>query len=262
MNDAPSPQPQGIPPEGEANTPPPRPAIRIETPARDRRPWVTWVLLGFTVIVYLLQVLSDNLLGRDLPMLLGAKVNELIYSGQIWRLITPTFLHGSVLHIGFNMYALYIIGPGLELYYGRIRFLALYLLAGFTGNVLSFVLTPAASLGASTAIFGLIAAQGIFIFKNRFLFGKRSRALLVNVLVIVLFNLFLGLSPGIDNWGHLGGLVGGALYAWFSGPVLSIQQEPLGFVVRDSRSTSSSWGILFAVAALFAVIVLLKVAFF
>lgn len=235
--------------------------LRVETPNRDRRPWITWSLLAISILFYILQIISDNLLGNDLLLLLGAKVNELIYAGQIWRLLTPMFLHGSILHIGFNMYALYVIGPGLELHYGRWRYLSLYLLSGFAGNVLSFILTPAPSLGASTAIFGLIAAQGIFIFRNRFLFGKRSRPLLGNILIIVLFNLILGLNPGIDNWGHLGGLLGGALFAWFSGPVLTMRQEFSTIIVEDTRSTSASWAILFAIAALFALLAFLKVAF-
>jgi rhomboid protease GluP len=89
----------------------------------------------------------------------------------LWRLFTPLLLHGSIAHIGFNMYALFIIGPGLERYYGHLRFLVLYLLAGFAGNVFSFLFTPALSVGASTAIFGLVAAQGVFLYRHRQLFG-------------------------------------------------------------------------------------------
>jgi rhomboid protease GluP len=237
-------------------------SVRVETPAQNTRPWVTWTLLGISVVVFLLQMLGENLFGSDLLVLLGAKVNELIYEGQIWRLFTPMLLHGSILHIGFNMYALYIIGPGLERYYGHARFLALYLLAGFAGNVLSFILTPAPSLGASTAVFGLIAAQGIFIYKNRSLFGSRSKAMLGNIMIIVVFNLFLGLNPGIDNWGHLGGLIGGAFFAWLSGPVLTLRREPWGFTVEDTRSGSQSWTVFFVVGAFFALLALLKVMYF
>ncbi len=98
-------------------------------------------------------MLSENLLGTDILLLYGAKINELISQGQFWRLLTPMLLHGSMLHIVFNMYALYVIGPGLEVHYGHLRFLMLYLLAGFAGNVVSFTLTPSPP-GASTAIFG------------------------------------------------------------------------------------------------------------
>jgi rhomboid protease GluP len=91
------------------------------------------------------------------------------------------------------MYALFILGPGLERYYGHMRFLLLYLLAGFAGNVISFLFTPGLSVGASTAIFGLVAAQGVFLFRHRQLFGASARSGLMNILFIVAINLFLGL---------------------------------------------------------------------
>ncbi|MRS05375.1 rhomboid family intramembrane serine protease, partial [bacterium] len=76
---------------------------------------VTYVILGVTVLMYALQYLSQSLLGGvDLPFVLGGKVNELILRGQIWRLLTPVLLHGGLLHLAFNMYALYSIGRGLE----------------------------------------------------------------------------------------------------------------------------------------------------
>ncbi|NMB90049.1 MAG: rhomboid family intramembrane serine protease, partial [Chloroflexi bacterium] len=160
---------------------------------------------------------------------------------QVWRLITPILLHGSLIHIGFNMYALYVIGPGLERYYNSRRFLLLYLIGGFAGNVFSFLFSTSASLGASTAIFALIAAQGIFILKNRFLFGKNATSMLINVGVIVLINLALGLSPGIDNWGHMGGLVGGLIFAWFAGPIYKIQPQAGGYELRDQNPAARLW---------------------
>ena len=249
------------PNQSQQAAPPPRPAVRVVSAVRDRRPWVTWGLMALTILIYVVQYASTNLLGHDLPVLFGAKVNNLIISGQYWRLITPTFLHGSILHIGFNMYALYVIGPDLEQYYGRMHYLALYLLSGFGGNVASFLLTPSSSLGASTAVFGLIAAQGIFVYLNRALFGKRSKALLTNIAMIVVINLALGLSPGIDNWGHLGGLLAGALFAWLSGPVLSMRQEPGELVVENKRAASSPWGHAFLVFAIFLLIALAKITF-
>ncbi len=102
-------------------------------------PVVTYTLLGITVAVFLVQLVTEFVLGYDLASAIGLKVNELIISGQVWRLITPMFLHGSILHIGFNMYALFALGPSLEGYYGHGRFLALYLLSGFAGNVVSFL---------------------------------------------------------------------------------------------------------------------------
>lgn len=221
---------------------------------------VTYVILGLTVFLYCLQLLSAKFSsgGYDWPMLLGAKINTLILSGQLWRLITPVLLHGSLLHIGFNMYALYVFGPGLERFYGHKRFIVLYLIGAYTGNVLSFLLSSGTSIGASTAIFGLIAAESVFIYRNRMLYGDRARGMLVNMAVIVVINLTLGLQPGIDNWGHLGGLIGGFIFAWVAGPQFKVQPGEVGLELRDVHSNHSSWwGFLWS-AGLFTAIVIGK----
>jgi len=185
------------------------------------RPYVTFSLIGICVAVYALQLLSQLVFdSADWPFYLGGKINEFILAGQLWRLFTPMFLHGSIIHIGFNMYALYNFGPGLELHYGRWRFLALFILSGFAGNVISFMFSANPSLGSSTAIFGLLGAEGVFLFHNRQLFGEVARRALTQVISIAGVNLVIGLTPGIDNWGHIGGLLGGTLFAWFAGPLL------------------------------------------
>ncbi len=126
------------PPEYNNTPPPPQPqSVPIPMPASVPR--VTYIILGVTVVVYLLQLLSQFLFGSDYPMGLGAKANEYIRAGQLWRFFTPLLLHGSLLHIGFNMYALNIFGGGLERRYGHGRFLLLYLLGGFAGSVFSFL---------------------------------------------------------------------------------------------------------------------------
>jgi rhomboid protease GluP len=177
------------------------------------------------VAVYLIQMATQTLLGVDLPAALGVKANNLIAQGQVWRLFTPIFLHGYILHVAFNMYALFNLGPTLEKFYGRWRFLALFLLSGFAGNVLSFMFSPYQSLGSSTAIFGLLGAEGVLIYQNRELFGNIARRALSQVVFFAVINLVIGLTPGarIDNWGHIGGLLGGLLFAWFGGPLLQKQ---------------------------------------
>jgi len=118
--------------------------VQVSLPGNVKNPGVTYALIGLTVLVYLLQILSQSLFGQnmDLPFIYGGKINSQILQGQVWRLITPILLHGSLLHIGFNMYALYSIGPSLEKAYGHGRFLLLYLLGGFAGNTISFLLSP------------------------------------------------------------------------------------------------------------------------
>lgn len=202
--------------------PPPGP-ISLRLPSTSPR--VTYVLLGLTILVYLLQSASNLIFGYDLPLMLGAKEGDLIRQGQLWRLITPILLHGSLLHIGFNMYALFSFGTGLERRFGHVRFLVLYLLAGFTGNVLSFLFSSGISVGSSTSIFGLIAAEGVFLYQNRKLFGEEAKRAIGNVVTVAAINLVLGFSSGglIDNWGHIGGLLGGLAFTWFSGPIWQVE---------------------------------------
>ncbi len=210
-----------LPPEESYAPPQPQPQhVPVSLPVSAPR--VTYTILGLTVIVYLLQLLSQFVLGYDLPVALGVKANEAIRAGELWRFFTPMLLHGSIMHIGFNMYALLSFGSGLERHYGHGRFLLLYLLSGFGGSVFSFLLTESHALGASGAIFGMISAEGIFLYQNRKLFGNQVRPAINNIVFIVAINLFLGLSPGIDNWGHIGGLLGGLIFAWFAGPRWSV----------------------------------------
>ena len=196
--------------------------VRVSLPIV--KPYMMYTIIAFTCFVYLLQIAGVYLLNVDIVANLGLKYGPAIRAGQIWRLITPVFLHDSslpygLLHIGFNMYALFLFGRGLEARYGHVRFALLYFLSAYAGNVLSFLLTPAPSLGASTAIFGLLAAEGMFIIQNRRLLGSQANRALMNILYIAGINLLIGFSStGIDNFGHLGGLLGGILFAWFGGP--------------------------------------------
>ncbi len=114
--------------------------------------------------------------------------------------------------------------------------------------------TPAASLGSSTAIFGLIGAQGVFIFQNRGIFGNRSRQALVSIISVAAINLFIGLSPGIDNWGHIGGLVGGTMFAWFAGPLLRVDGIYPSFKLIDQRETAEIIQAMVVISAFFVIL--------
>lgn len=212
--------------------------VRLQIPRVT--PVVTYVLLSITISVYLLQVATQFIFGQDIVAALGLKVNELIINGEVWRLFTPMFLHGSILHIGFNMYALFVLGPALESYYGHGRYLTLYILSGFAGNVISFLFSANPSLGASTAIFGLIGAEAIFLLRNRSILGAMAQRALSNVIFILVINLMLGLSPGIDFWGHMGGLLGGTFFAWFAGPLFQVQGGYLDPKLVDERDQTSA----------------------
>lgn len=288
------------PPQAPAQPAPDPHMVRVRVPTV--RPMVTYIILVVTVFVYLLQiatnagflqgpflalgelVFDDRILamfgvqsfqqfvqeaGGNVLVLLGGKISPLILLGQFWRLITPILLHASslpygLLHIGFNMYFLYSLGPVLESYYGRGRFLALYLLAGLGGNVLSFIMSPEwiPSVGASTSLFGIITAWGIFIYLNRSILGPQARAMLNNVIMVILINLGLGLSGSVDNWGHLGGLIIGLAFGWFAGPRLEVAYTYPEYELVDQRSTTNVWLISLVILAFLIGVVFLRVSQF
>ena len=237
---------------------PPPPVQPVAVNEKLVTPVVGYVILAVTVVIYILQMGSQFLLGYDLPAILGMKITEYILVGQLWRFFTPMFLHGSILHIGFNMYALVIIGLPLEKRFGHVRFLLLYLSGAFAGNVFSFLLTDNPSYGASTAIFGLLGAEAVFLYRHRDLFGRQARSALINIAQIAGINLLIGLSPGIDNWGHLGGLFGGLLFTWFGGPLLKVEGLYPYFRLEDERDTGAAYTALALVLAIFGALAALK----
>jgi rhomboid protease GluP len=240
-------------------TPPPdqqpRPPAPVQIAVPRSRPYVTYSLLGLTIVIFLLQMAARALFGEDPLTVLGAKYGPAIRLGQIWRLLTPVFLHASIYHIFFNMYALLVYGQDVEARFGHVRFLLLYFLSAYAGNILSFLLTPGVSIGASTAVFGLIAAEAGFFLQNRRLFGRRADSVLLNLAIIGGINLFLGFTTeGIDNWGHLGGLLGGIIFTWFGGPQFKIEGVyPLQRLVDERQghgAISGSFAVLLFFTAL------------
>jgi rhomboid protease GluP len=232
--------------------------VAVRLPAQNTV--VTYMILGVTCAVYLAQIASQQLLGGDLPAAMGMKVNSLIMQGQYWRLFTPALLHANIAHIGFNMYALYAFGRGLERAYGHWRFFLLYLLGAFAGNVASFWMSANPSLGASTAVFGLVAAQGVYFFQNRKIYGGQASSVLANVGFIIVINLFYGFTTStIDNWGHLGGLAGGILFALLAGPLFTIEGYPPDVSLVDKRGALLPWLVAAVEGAGIALIASLKI---
>lgn len=243
-------QPQGPPGPGpgpiygEARpiAPQPAPPRRLN----QTRPRAAWIILGAIAAIYVLScLLSGSLIQPSLGalILLGAKENSLIDAGQYWRLLTATFLHANLIHIFFNGYALFALGPESERIYGVRRFLALYFLAGLGGSVASYLFSPAVSVGASGAVFGLIGGLGVFFYLSRQALGDFARSQVQSMVAIAMINLFIGFaSPGvIDNWGHLGGLVAGVIAGAALAPRLTL--EPTLYPpVLVRRFTPWGWG--------------------
>lgn len=145
---------------------------------------------------------------------LGATFPPAIVHGQYWRLITAMFLHAGVIHLAFNMYALYLYGYLIEQTFGSLRFLVIYFVCGFLASVASFAFTDPLTLtvgvGASGAIFGLLGAWVAFNYRRREM--RFHRGNLQGAMVLIAINLVLGFSiAGIDNLAHIGGLVAGVV---------------------------------------------------
>jgi membrane associated rhomboid family serine protease len=174
--------------------------------------WVSKILIGINVVVYVLQqavsgftTRFDNI-GAFPPPPFHAQIG--VAAGQDYRLLTAAFLHASILHIALNMYALYLFGPAVEASIGRVRFVALYLVSAVGGSAVSYAFANPAtpSLGASGAVFGLL---GAFLVLNRKL-GRDSSA----VIALIVINLAFGfVATGIDWRAHIGGMIFGGLSA-------------------------------------------------
>ena len=146
----------------------------------------------------------------------GVKSNAAIDQGQIWRFITPVFIHIGVLHLALNSYALWIVGQQVERLYGSARYITLYVLMGISGVAGSYLFSPnALSAGASGAIFGLFGVLLVFGIRHRHTVPPfLSRAIRVGILPVIGINLVIGfLIPVIDNAAHIGGLLAGMTLA-------------------------------------------------
>ena len=174
-----------------------------------KKPVITYALIVLNIMVYLFMLLYDTVDQTYFYAL--ANDYEGIQNGQIYRLITSMFLHSDIIHIACNMYALYILGPVVERYYGKTKFLIIYMLSGILGSIFSaaFMSADTISIGASGAIFGLLVSIAYFTYYYRATLQGLLRS---QILPVILLNLALGfMRPGIDVSGHIGGLIGGIL---------------------------------------------------
>jgi rhomboid protease GluP len=219
------------------------------------RPRVTYIMMGILVVVFGLETLAG---GSDNPrtlIQLGANFAPLVTVGDYWRLFTANFLHIGLMHLAFNLYALYIVGTEVEMFYGPARFLAIYLLTGLSGAIGSYAFTYGLSAGASTAIMGLIGTLVAFFIRNRDVFGAMSRSRLTNLMIVIAINVFYGMSVGtIDNFGHLGGFVGGLILGWLLCPFYQVEAQGSGaHRIVDRTSLRSEWLGVVLVSVLFGV---------
>lgn len=165
------------------------------------------VCIGF---VWLVMKYFGDETSPEMLILFGAKFNPLITDGEYWRLLTSMFIHIGIIHLFFNLYALFILGKSVEFFFGKIDFLVIYFISGLWGSLFSYAFNDSISAGASGAVFGLIGALISFFAINKEMFGKSGKQTLISMILIAVLNLAIGFSTsGIDNFAHIGGLLGG-----------------------------------------------------
>lgn len=172
---------------------------------------VTPILIAICIVIFMAMYIWGNG-SEDIQTLLlfGANYGPLVKAGEIWRLFTSMFLHIGIIHLLCNMYSLWIIGKQLETFLGKFKFLIIYLGSGFIGSLLSVVVHSSVSAGASGAIFGLMGSLLYFGYHYRLYLGSVMKT---QIIPIILLNLLIGFSlSGIDNFAHIGGLIGGYLF--------------------------------------------------
>ena len=172
-----------------------------------KKPIVTYTLIAINVLIFVLQAFFGF---NSFLINAFAVYGPYIRMGEYYRLLSGAFLHADIFHIFFNMYALYVLGSQAESFFGKFKFLAIYLFSAITASLLSILLNiDGVSVGASGSIFGILGALLYFGYNFRVYLGN---TLVRQILPIVLINLLFGfMIPSVDNFAHIGGLVGGFL---------------------------------------------------
>ena len=185
---------------------------------RSKKPIVTTTLIAINVIIFALMYILGN--GSESTQTLvdfGANYVKLTKSGEFYRIITSAFLHIGILHLILNMYSLSVIGTQIEYFYGKVKYIILYLFSAIMGSLFTVVLSSSNTVaaGASGAIFGLLGALLYFGYNYR---GYIGNSIIGQVIPVILLNLFIGFTtPGIGNAAHIGGLIGGYLISMILG---------------------------------------------
>lgn len=171
---------------------------------QKRISFMTYIIIAINALIYAIMLQPDIFVYMINTF---ANYYENVQNGEFYRLVTACFLHINLIHIFFNMYALNIVGPEIERYYGRLKFLCIYIVSGIVGCLFSCLFTTSVSIGASGAIFGMFGALLYFCFNYRATLDGYLRGSLIP---LILINLLIGfIVPGIDISAHIGGLIGG-----------------------------------------------------
>jgi len=228
-------------------------------PVRALYPLIAINILAF--IPYLGTLFNQDAVWRFILTMGGLIPVAVLDYHQLWRLVTAGFLHLDILHIGFNMYALNILGKNAEALFGTRRFLSGYLLSLLSSSILvtAFAGRETLTIGASGAIMGIVGL--LLAYSYRYRDAPAVHAMFSSLVQMTLLNLGIGLLPGISLWGHLGGLLGGIAAGWALCPryVLSAGSEwtPAQVAIEPwgARETARLGIVITALLAILAVVV-------
>ena len=177
--------------------------IKYEKTFRRKQIIITYILISICCLMFLLTTIMPGLIN------LFANQRYLVKYGEVYRLITSTFIHADILHLACNMYALYIFGNQIESFVGKLKFIFIYFISALVGSLISITFSTNFSVGASGAIFGLLGSLLYFGYHYRLYLGSVIKSQIIPIIVL---NLIIGFSvQGIDNFAHIGGLIGGLL---------------------------------------------------
>lgn len=182
-------------------------AKKVEKVFKSKFPTITYALIAFNIILFVVPFFF----GQAQEMINTLCVHgPSVRAGQYYRLISGIFMHGSLFHLIFNCYALYVLGTQLESFLGKIKYTIIYLLGGLMGSLFSIIFNGnVASIGASGAIFGLMGALVYFGYHYRVYLGNVVKS---QIIPLIVANLVFGfIMTGVDNAAHIGGLIGGTL---------------------------------------------------
>lgn len=183
---------------------------KVEKLFSPKIPVITYLIMTICIIMFLATfIFGSGPTNVRTLISFGANTSYYTKNGEFYRLLTCIFLHAGIVHLVCNMYSLYIIGPQLESFFGRLKYLFIFLFSGITGSILSlaFASSNTISVGASGAIFGLLGSIVYFGYHYRVYLGNVLKS---QIIPVILLNLFIGfVISGIDNFAHIGGLIGG-----------------------------------------------------
>lgn len=184
----------------------------------------------------------------SLPLLYGGKINNLILSGEWWRLLTPMCLHSGFLHIALGCWVLLTFGPRVCRAYGQLSFFLIYILGGICGNLTSFVHTPELTVCGTGPVFSLIGAWLVYQSQNKQVIDKDiSESMFWQAVIAAALSFMLSVFGKIDNWAHFGATISGIFFGYLTCPSIELhnavkngQKDAVALVRRQANPCKST----------------------